>query len=98
MNRTDPIVDWSVIVEHSSYAKPTLSSKFKMVRKTVNKLAKYRPTQDVPGINWNQKGNKSKKMRMSMDPKPIKSFQALSKVVLTNAETYYAKKIFNLKT
>ena len=60
MNRTDPIVDWSVIVEHSSYAKPTLSSKFKMVRKTVNKLAKYRPTQDVPGINWNQKGNKSK--------------------------------------
>ena len=33
-----------------SYAKPTLSSKFKSVKKTVNRLAKYRPTKKSLGL------------------------------------------------
>ena len=59
---------------NSSYAKPTLSSRFKTVKKTVNRLAKYRPTQKVLGF---KKSSSNKTYRLSMDPALIQSIQAL---------------------
>ena len=70
----------------SSYAKPTLSSKFKTVKKTVNRLAKYRPTQEVPGF---KKNNSGRAYRVSMDPALLQSFQALSKASISKAEAIY---------
>ena len=72
--------------QHSSYAKPTMSSRFKSVKKSVNRLAKYRPTQEVPGFKRSAYG---KTYRLSMDPGLIKSFQALSKASLNNAAAIY---------
>ena len=71
---------------NSSYAKPTLSSKFKSVKKTVNRLAKYRPTQEVMGF---KKSSTGKPYRLSMDPALLQPFQALSKASLRNAEEIY---------
>ena len=103
LNQSDPVINQSALVEQpftknkyspikdnesSSYAKPTLSNKFKTIRKTVNNLAKYRPTQEVPGVSWNQKGNKNKKIRMSMGLKLLQPFWALSKASMSNAEIF----------
>ena len=85
------------IESNSSYAKPTLSSKFKSVKKTVNRLAKYRATQEVLGFKRN---STSKNYRFSIDPSLLQSFQALSKASLSNAEAIYqeAKKDLLLNT
>ena len=73
-------------VGNSSYAKPTLRSKFRSVKKTINRLAKYKPTQEIPRFI---KSSKGKIYRMSKDPQLIQSLQALSKASLNNAEAIY---------
>ena len=71
---------------NSTYAKPILSSKFKSIKKTVNRLAKYRPTQEVPGF---KKSNGGKAYSLPIDPALLQSFQVLSKAPLSNAEAIY---------
>ena len=70
----------------SSYARPTESSKFKTIKQSVNRLAKYRPIQEVPGF---RKTSNNKTYRLSLDPALLKSFHALSKTSLSNAKAIY---------
>ena len=57
-----------------------------LLKKSVNRLAKYRPTQEVPGF---KKSNSGRTIRLTMDPALMQSFQVLSKTSLSNAEAIY---------